>query len=372
MIAVLIIGVSFNNWVFGQEDLDKSRRELEAIRSQLQNVEKTIQKLSKEEKNILQRIEAYNEKINLTKRYLKKLQVMINIKSEELKKLEEEINTTIKSINYHYRNINKILVAYYKMQQVLPLELTILENSYAKIYQKFLYLRLITQQQRTSILELTSLRQSLEKQKNEAVKIKLELENLRAQKQKEEKNLIALQTTERNLLSKVTKEKEQKTIIAQELKIAAEKLEKLIRELEAKRQARKLLPGTHYLEVMKGKLPWPCVGEVVSFFGSFEDPKYKTKIRNNGIDIKCGYDYPVKAIAPGKVVFASRFMGYGNTVILDHGEGYYTVYSNLSELNCAIDDKLESGDIVGRSQDILHFEFRAEGKAVDPFQWLSR
>ncbi|MDW7987787.1 MAG: peptidoglycan DD-metalloendopeptidase family protein, partial [candidate division WOR-3 bacterium] len=342
------------------------------IRGKLQNIEKIIQTLSDEEKNILQRIEAYNEKISLTKKYLKKLQLAINTKTAELRKLEEKIQNTIKNIESHRKNIDKILVAYYKMQQILPLELMSLENSYARTYQKFVYLRLIANDQRNSIIKLASLKKSFELQKAEATKIKFELENLKAQKQKEEKNLIELQATEKKMLLKITQEKKQKTQLAQELKIAAERLEKLIKELEAKRQARKSLPGTHYLEIMKGRLPWPCSGDIVSYFGSYEDPKYKTKIKNNGIDIRCGSDCPVKAVAPGKVAFAARFMGYGNMVILDHGEGYYTVYSNLSEINCAVDEKLETGDILGRSQDILHFEFRAEGKAVDPLLWLSR
>jgi septal ring factor EnvC (AmiA/AmiB activator) len=367
-----LISFALGSFLFATDNIEKTQQELEAIKKQLEAVEKTIQKLSQEEKDILKKIEAFNEKINLTRRLIKKLSAIEKSKTEEIKSMELKIEATKKKISQQKMNLDKLLVVHYKLKCLLPLERIISEKSYGKIYQKFIYLRILAANQKNSIIKLSHLKEQLENQKSELIKVKNELGLLKTQREKEQENLIVSQTAQKKLLSKVNKEKEQKKQLAEELKVAVEQLERLIKELEAKRRARKLAPGLHYLEVMKGKLPWPCTGEVVGYFGTFEDSRYKTKLKNNGIDIKCRSETPVKAIAPGKVVFASRFMGYGNMVILDHGEGYYTVYANLSEIKCYVDSKVEPGEILGYIQDILHFELRSEGKAVDPLLWLAR
>jgi murein DD-endopeptidase MepM/ murein hydrolase activator NlpD len=64
-------------------------------------------------------------------------------------------------------------------------------------------------------------------------------------------------------------------------------------------------------------------------------------------------------------------MGYGNMVILDHGDGYYSLYSNLSDMSATVGEDVEQSEVVGSSTDILHFELRSEGKPVDPLLWLN-
>ena len=222
------------------------------------------------------------------------------------------------------------------------------------------------------IKEFSGLKQNLEFQQKKLITANLQLAQYKQQREQERNNLDNLQGVENKILGKVRNEKTQNLTMEEELKAAAAKLEKLITELEMRRRERKLAPGTHYLEIMKGKLPWPYYGEVVARFGTKEDPKYNTKIKNTGIDIKTPNNAGIKAIAKGRVVYADRFMGYGNMIILDHSDGFYSLYSNLSEMDCSVGTNVEQADIIGNSKDILHFELRSEGKPVDPQLWLSR
>jgi len=128
----------------------------------------------------------------------------------------------------------------------------------------------------------------------------------------------------------------------------------------------------HPLEEKKGKLPWPVSGVVVGQFGVQVEPKYGTKTKNSGIDISCKSNSVVRAVGKGRVSYADFFMGQGLMVIVEHGGGYHSIYSRLVELKVRSGDEIAAGDTVGLSGDVLHFEIRIGGKAVDPLQWLEK
>lgn len=121
-----------------------------------------------------------------------------------------------------------------------------------------------------------------------------------------------------------------------------------------------------------GTLPWPVEGEIVGSFGMRLESKYNTRTVSRGIDIKTQRGKPVSAVDSGVVSFADRFMGYGNTVIVEHAGRLHSVYSRLQEISVSVGDRLRQGQTVGVSGDTLHFELRLAGKPVDPLLSLRR
>lgn len=128
----------------------------------------------------------------------------------------------------------------------------------------------------------------------------------------------------------------------------------------------------HRLEQDRGRLPWPVNGTVTRQFGLQLDPRYGTRTKNQGIDIACRPGSPVLAIDSGFVSFADRFRGYGLTVILEHGSGFYSIYSRLREIRTSTARRVATGDTIGTAADTIHFELRIGGKPVDPLAWLTR
>ena len=120
----------------------------------------------------------------------------------------------------------------------------------------------------------------------------------------------------------------------------------------------------------QGKLGWPTPGRVVGTFGLKVDPKYGTKTKSLGIDIVGAPGTPVKATEAGKVSFADQFMGYGRTVIVDHGDRLHSIYSRLSEIRASVGDHVTRGEVLAFSGDTLHFQIRKGGQSVDPQLWL--
>ena len=127
----------------------------------------------------------------------------------------------------------------------------------------------------------------------------------------------------------------------------------------------------------RGRLPAPAPGTITVAFGRVVNPRFNTVTVQNGIDIAAPRGVPVRAVAPGRVVHAGWFKGYGNLVIVDHGDGYHTLVAHLGAMRTAMGEAVEAGTVLGTVGDtgswkgpFLYFEVREHGRPVDPRPWL--
>jgi murein DD-endopeptidase MepM/ murein hydrolase activator NlpD len=130
-------------------------------------------------------------------------------------------------------------------------------------------------------------------------------------------------------------------------------------------------------EEWSGTLQWPLRGRVSSGYGYRIHPIYHVRKMHTGIDIAASTGTPIRAAAAGKVVHASRWGGYGNCVIIDHGSSMATLYAHCSRLAVKNGARVEEGDVVGyvgstglSTGPHLHFEVRQDGRHVDPMSFL--
>lgn len=107
------------------------------------------------------------------------------------------------------------------------------------------------------------------------------------------------------------------------------------------------------------------------------NPRFNTVTVQNGLDIGAAAGAPVRAIAPGRVVHAGWFKGYGNLIIVDHGEGYHSLVAHLGTMQTAMGEDVAAGAVLGTVGDsgslkgtYLYFEIREHGRPVDPRPWL--
>ena len=123
----------------------------------------------------------------------------------------------------------------------------------------------------------------------------------------------------------------------------------------------------------------PVKGKILSFFGKFRNTTFNTVNFRNGIEIKTDMGEPIRAVGNGKIIFSGWLKGYGNLMIINHGQKYYTVYGHIEEFfkkkgaTVAMDEIVASvgdtGSIIGPN---LYFEIRRHGKPVDPMKWISK
>jgi septal ring factor EnvC (AmiA/AmiB activator) len=129
--------------------------------------------------------------------------------------------------------------------------------------------------------------------------------------------------------------------------------------------------------LLRGKLPLPVGGTVAVGFGRVVNPRFNTVTVQKGIDIRAEPGAPVRAVAAGRVAHAGWFKGYGNLVIVDHGEGFHTLVAHLASVSTAMGEEVAAGAPLGTVADggaplgsYLYFEIREKGRPVDPREWL--
>jgi len=356
-------------------DLDRQIQEnqqnLASTRQQLAELEERLAQLDTREKASLAKIGSLDERIRLTTRYISQLEAQAAARAQEIAQVAGEMQETSAKVDARRKDMAGRLTAIYKYGRTLPLEALLTTKSLPEVYRKMTYLRWIARADERVAKELTDLNQRLAQQRAQLAAAHAELEQLQEEQIAQSNSLKSAKQSESELLRKARTERASRKELAKQLDESARRLQSVIADLERRRSAAETPTGKHYFEVNKGRLPWPIRGTVISGFGSQVHPRYKTRTTNLGIDIKPRAPGPVTAVAAGKVVYADQFMGYGNLVIVDYSDGYYTLYANLDEMTVGVGTEVLPATTVGKVSDYLHFEVRRDGKPVSPGDWLS-
>lgn len=243
-------------------------------------------------------------------------------------------------------------------------------------------------EQRASLLSKQQSLKTLRQQRQEKV-ARL------SQQQRQETQSLSMRQADQDALNKVLQTIEATLARqAQEARAAARKRQQLIAE-QQRQQAAQLLDKqpqpvagkqpqspmvstavTHNggkFSTVRGKLPWPVNGRLIARFGS---PRGDTRSKWDGVLISSQAGTQVRAIHPGRVVFADWLRGAGLLVIVDHGDGYLSLYGHNQSLLTRPGDMVKTGQAIstvgntgGKDQAALYFAIRQQGKPADPTQW---
>jgi murein hydrolase activator len=212
-----------------------------------------------------------------------------------------------------------------------------------------------------------------------------ELASLHDEAKREQAEVDREAAKRRAILARVRDERAYHERVVGELTEAAQRLEAFIRELQAKqRKTAKAPPPKSGIEAptigfggLRGRLPWPTEGRIVTGFGAQVHPRFGTRTFRNGVDIEAAVGRDVTAVHAGHVVYTGWFKGYGNLIIVDHGNEYYTLYAHIAEIEAKEGEDVRQGQRIGTVGDTgslagprLYFEVRYQGKPLDPEQWL--
>lgn len=130
---------------------------------------------------------------------------------------------------------------------------------------------------------------------------------------------------------------------------------------------------------LKGLLNMPVKGRIITSFGRHRNQAYGVMNYQTGINIQADRGEPIRSVYGGRVIFSNWFKGYGNMLIIDHEDHYYTLYAHAEELFKQKGDLVQAEEVIGTVGDsgamggpALHFEVRHHGKPVDPMAWLKK
>jgi len=336
--------------------------------------------------NLMKQINHIDKEMGLiteVKRLLYKKNKLLNKKITTRKNELEQKKQTLNNLKTQYVSRCKHI---YKHGRIKNIELLFTSQSLNQAMVRYKYLKYFAEQESNLINNIKTEIGQIEQISKDLNTSYVQQKNTLQVKEKEEQKYVANLDKKKTLVKKL---KWDKSVLNKQLTEAEQnykKLNSIIVVLEKKRREREKSQNksqsSYALNLKdfrkaKGKLYWPVQGKVISRYGKQRNPELKTTIKNTGIDIKAKSGDEAKAVFKGLVSMITYISGYGNTVIVDHGEGFYSVYSHLSDIFVEEDQFINAGNIiglVGESGSLdgakLHFEIYAYEKTVDPMKWL--
>ncbi|PSU32986.1 peptidoglycan DD-metalloendopeptidase family protein [Photobacterium lutimaris] len=296
-----------------------------------------------------------------------------------------ELSTSIRSLRQQLEQLRQqqlgqqellkeLLNAHYKQGKQSQLALMLSGEDSSQLDRFTVYAERLSQARSRALDELAATTTELQlkqhqlgEQQNEQQAL---LAKLNEQKRKLESERSQRQKTVRNLRGQLTSDSQYLT----ELKQNEQRLVKEIEKARAAAEAARRVPMDG-LAKQKGKLPWPVKGKILHRYGTSQQGELHWK----GMVIAQSTGNPVKAIYPGKVVFADWLRGYGLVLAVDHGKGDMSFYGYNQTLLKKVGDTVQAnenialiGDSGGQDQSSLYFEIRRKGSPTNPSSWLTR
>ncbi|HUN67128.1 MAG TPA: peptidoglycan DD-metalloendopeptidase family protein [Bacteroidota bacterium] len=367
-----------------QDEIKKKKSELEKLRSDIAKAEQRINEKGKKEHATLELLDAYDRQAALLKNLIRKLhdaEDTLQRSIDATRKTIADLSGAIANLKQHYAGFAR---SAYLRGPTYDMELLLSSQSPNQMLIRSEYLKRFTDQRRKDLSDIDSRRTEQERQH-------LVLEDeLRQQKQlldektREEKKLVVQTRKRKAMLAEIRKDKKNYTLEMNRKLDAVKDLQQLIARLIAEEAAKAAEspktknPAAGAFENRRGKLRWPVPGgKIVAHFGAQENPSLHTVTQNPGIDISVSTGTVVSSVADGEVSAIWWLPSFGNLLIVNHKNGYRSVYAHLGEILVNEGEGVKEAEAIAKTGEalsgpLLHFEIWKDREKLDPEQWLGQ
>jgi septal ring factor EnvC (AmiA/AmiB activator) len=352
-------------------------KDLEGIKKKIEKEKQGISRARRQEGSLLESLEKIENQLERKTGELREATNKLKSMGSELEELEGQARVVESSVQKRRELFKDRAVALYRWHRGgSPFMIFSGDVALGELLRRRRYLETALSFDRELIAQLSEEARLQERLTEELAQKRDELGSQRKKIAGARESIRMEGNKKKLLLASVRQEKESRMRALKELEQAALRLQRMIDELSRRALSR---PSGVGLGALYGKLDWPVKGELLGGYGKTRHREFATEVFRNGIDIGASVGQEVKSVEKGTVAFADRLAGYGNMVIVDHGERYYTVYAHLSEMLKKKGDGVKRGETVGLAGDSdslagakLYFELRKDGRAVDPLPWFKK
>jgi len=347
-----------------QRAISQNNNEISILKNKAQQSSNILSITKRNIRNSQNLIKAYNKKIDLYNKQTTNLKNAIVANNSEMELIKKQ---------YAERSINL-----YKKKNQEFRGLIFNSNSLNQMVYRIKYYNIISDLNQKTVDKLAQSQFYNNKKKQEIAALLKDTDKNKVLKNNELQSLDRTKRYQEKLLSDLKKEEVsiKKEIDKQINQInALETLRKTIIESKKKydeEQLAKLKTIKTDIKKYKGKLIWPVDGKIVKGFGPQWNPKLNTTLDNPGIDIAANSTASVKSVFDGLVTTITFISGYGTTVIIDHDDGYFTVFTHLENLLINENMIVKEGQEIGfvSNNNIIHFEIWGNNQKLNPTQWI--
>lgn len=367
-------------------ELESQNSAIKKLREEIKKTRNRINSEIKKEKSAARRITNLAEEISLVER------LVIEIKKEE-SLLIHDISRSERQIAVGENELDSLRIRYgrravkiYKRGTLSNLEKILSSTSWRQAVYRGKYLKIISKIDRQTHAKIRTLLIEIGQQKLNLQAILRKKGRLKKEREQKITELKSSKRKKNRELARIRQSKQELSSYLLEKQAGVEQLASIIKQIQEDKarferaeriRRQQALFNTKDFRELEGKLIWPARGRIISKFGRQWNPKLKTTTENPGIDIKGKPGSPVHTILGGIVTTITFIRGYGTTIIIDHGGGFYSVYSHVTKVSTNVDSEVQANDIIaymGDSGSIsgsqLHFEIWGRGQKLDPEKWL--
>ncbi|MBF0275144.1 MAG: peptidoglycan DD-metalloendopeptidase family protein [Nitrospinae bacterium] len=364
------------------KEISHEEKKLNKINSELNELTSKISLLKQQEESQFLKLDFINKKIEKHNTELRRYKKNLHETKKRKEKTKEETLTLNKRIKEKRKALQKRLIQLYKTGTLSEMELLFNSSGIKNYLKNKKYLQHLSRKDFEKIEEIDTLI------KNQTV--------LRSKLEKEEKNIIKFQklalqkrndiyeekTNKKKAINEIKKQKNYYFSKKKKLEEASKQVKRLISTLSRVKKPTSVVKKHIIIKDFyktKGKLMWPIEGKVITHFGKEKSEVFGTYIYHDGIEIVSHGEINVKSVFKGKVLFNTPFENFGNMIVLDHGDGYYSLYAYLKKVLVDVGDVVDEGEkiaLIGdnsiASSPTLYFEIRKRGNAINPEVWFQR
>lgn len=349
------------------KDLTQKKKDLKDIKKELSLTKEKERKIKGTETSILENLYTIETELHKKEKELKQMEARLTQTKERLHHTKNQIAMLSEEMERTKKELFSRLAALYKMEKIPPETLLLTSQSYIDLLRIDKYLRVVIHFD-AHLVETYRYQMALkEKYREELVRDQSQWQRNISEVEQKKEEIKEVREAKRTLLKAIQTQKVVYQKVIGELEERTRGLQTLIDKLE--REKSLLGYGKSKYETGKGKLPPPLQGRVLSL--------YKEK-GQNGIEIKAPMGSEIRAVLSGKVLYADWFKGFGNVIIIDHGDHTFTVSAYCSRLLKKEGDMVSQGETIALVGDAgslkgpcLYFEIRHQGKPRDPLIWIS-
>lgn len=366
-------------------EIQESQRRLEQIRAERDQLRREIGDVRNRVRDAATELANVERRLSASRSVLAEVEFQSDATAEQIQGVTRDLILSQDRLAESQAVLNRRLRDIYKMGPLHTVRVLLGARSFTDLLNRYRYLQNIAAYDRALVERVAALEADLVTQNDQLTDRMALLGSLRQDRLTEVAQLRSVESERQSTIQQYRAREETASSRIEELDADEGRMTSLIADLEVRRReleaAARRAAGAAIAAEDAGTLDWPVDGDVIYTFGPNRRPN-GTVIRWNGIGIRAATGSPVRAVRDGTVAYAGPFEGYGPTVMLSHGDGFYTLYLYLEEVGVVQNREVSAGQVVGTvggadTPEGPHIEFQirapidgGEPEAQDPLQWL--
>lgn len=346
--------------------LDPRERALAEIRAEVARLEKRLSATRARESTLGAALERTEVELALQEQQLAEATAALELSIDRAAAADQRARELAVSLVGVQESLRRRLAGLYRLGRQGYLRLFLSLEPESSLLPAIRQLRYLARRDRDLIDRYRETRQALEDQRRA---LAVEREAIVRWREEEQARHQALRETRARQARLLRQAEEERRTLSARAEALAEKARKLASFIATLVDDQAALEGQP-IQDFAGVLDWPARGDVAVPFGPRKDPRYRTEVPHNGIDLTLDAGTRVHVVYPGKVLFAGAFEGYGQMVVVHHPGRVFTLYAGLVQVGVHKGDVLSLGADLGASAETLYFEIRRDNAPEDPQRWL--